>query len=123
MIMANSHHAAQVLYPLFNTKQEEFYVITLRSDLTVIDTHMISRGTVNHVLVHPRDLFRQAITDNAYSVIIAHNHPSGNVSPTPEDLVLTKKLVKCGKLLEIPILDHIIFDSSKYHSFKENKEM
>lgn len=82
---------------------------------------MISRGTLNFCLVHPRDLFREALKANSFALIIAHNHPSLNTSPTPEDLLLTRKLVKISKIIEIPILDHIIFTDLKYYSFKENK--
>ena len=82
---------------------------------------MISRGTLNFCLVHPRDLFREALKANSFAIIIAHNHPSLNTLPTPEDLLLTRKLVKISKIIEIPILDHIIFTDAKYYSFKENK--
>jgi DNA repair protein RadC len=70
--------------------------------------------------VHPRDLFRKAIADNSYQAIIAHNHPSLCVKPTAADIVLTKRLKRISKLIEIPIIDHIIFSGEEYFSFKEN---
>jgi len=76
---------------------------------------------LNYCPVHPRDLFREAIKANSYALIIAHNHPSLDPSPTVEDIKLTKRLVRISKMLEIPILDHIIFAANEYYSFKEKK--
>lgn len=81
---------------------------------------LVSKGSLNYCPVHPRDLFREAIKANAFALIIAHNHPSQDPNPTKEDLNLTKRLVKISKLIEIPILDHIIFTNDSYFSFKEN---
>ncbi len=81
---------------------------------------MISRGTLNFCLVHPRDLFREALVANAYALIIAHNHPSLNLQPTAEDIELTKKLTLIAGIIEIPIIDHLIFSDENYFSFKEN---
>lgn len=117
----SSSLAFELLKKRYNPLREEFWLITLNTCLSEINTTMISRGTLNFCLVHPRDLFRQAIMDNAYAIIIAHNHPSLNLEPTPEDLKLTKKLISIADTIEIPILDHIIFGDSNYYSFKENK--
>lgn len=117
----NSQLAFNLLKSQFNEMCEEFWLINLNSGLEVRSLKMLSRGTLNFCLVHPRDLFREALKANSFALIIAHNHPSLNTSPTPEDLVLTRKLVKISKIIEIPILDHIIFTDLKYYSFKENK--
>ena len=116
----NSRLAFELLKPSFNADAEEFWLITLNSELASSGMFLIAKGTLNYCPVHPRDLFREVIRANSYAVIIAHNHPSLNIQPTKEDIQLTKKLCKIAKLLEIPILDHIIFSNKKYFSFKEN---
>ena len=69
--------------------------------------------------MHPRELFREAINASAAAVIVAHNHPSGDPTPSPEDVSLTRKLVEAGKILDIPVLDHVVLGDGKYVSFKE----
>jgi DNA repair protein RadC len=117
----NAQNAFLQLKPHFNPHCEEFWVLTLNTQLCILNTTLLSRGTLNFCLVHPRDLFRKAISDNAFQVIIAHNHPSLCIKPTAADLQLTKRLKKISKLIEIPIIDHIIFSNLDYFSFKENK--
>lgn len=117
----NSQLAFNLLQPQFNACCEEFWLINLNTCLEAQSLKLISRGTLNFCLVHPRDLFREAIAANSYAIIIAHNHPSLITSPTSEDLVLTKKLIKIAKIIEIPILDHVIFTKDEYFSFKEHR--
>lgn len=117
----NSKMAFELLKTHFNAECEEFWLINLNCQLNSKNLVLISRGTLNYCPVHPRDLFREAIKANSFAVIIAHNHPSLDTSPTTEDIKLTKRLLKLGKMLEIPVLDHIIFSDQKYFSFKENK--
>ena len=117
----NSQIAFNLLKPHFNEFCEEFWLINLNSCLATPNLKLISRGTLNFCLVHPRDLFREALIANSYALIIAHNHPSLNIQPTPEDIKLTNKLIKISKIIEIPILDHIIFTDKIYYSFKENR--
>ncbi len=116
----NSQHAFDILKQHFNAECEEFWLIALNSQLACQRPLLISRGTLNYCPVHPRDLFREAVRSNSYALIIAHNHPSLDPSPTNEDVKLTKRLLRLSKMLEIPILDHIVFTSEKYYSFKEN---
>lgn len=82
---------------------------------------MISRGTLNASLVHPREVFKGALLANAYSIMLAHNHPSGNFTPSEADKQVTAKLVKAGKLLDVQVLDHIIVGDSDYFSFRESR--
>lgn len=89
-------------------QQEHLYIITLDSANHVIDKHQITTGLVNQTPVHPREAFKHAILDNATSVIFAHNHPSGSLEPSPEDISITRVLCAAGKILQIPVLDHII---------------
>lgn len=87
--------------------QEAFVVFTLNGQNAVIDRHLITLGLANASLVHPREVFRVAIQDGACAVILAHNHPSGDPTPSSEDLRITKQLVEAGRIVEIKVLDHI----------------
>jgi DNA repair protein RadC len=91
-----------------DSRQEEFHVVTLNTKNQVIDTHPITVGTLDANLVHPREVFRAAIKDAAGSVIFVHNHPSGDATPSKEDLAVTRRLESAGELLGIKVLDHIV---------------
>lgn len=116
----NNLDAFNILKTNFNFYVEEFWIISLNSQLNYKEPILISRGTLNYCLAHPRDIFREALKANSHSIIVAHNHPSLNPTPTPEDIKLTKKLVKIGNLMQIPVIDHIVFTDKIYFSFKEN---
>ena len=88
--------------------QEAFVVITMNAKNRVIQRHLVSIGIVDSALVHPRETFRPAILDGASSVILAHNHPSGDSCPSAEDIKITKQLVQAGQNIGIKVLDHII---------------
>jgi DNA repair protein RadC len=100
-------------------KQEHFLCVSLNGSNEVIAVRVISVGLVNKTHVHPREVFADAITDRASAVIVAHNHPSGNVEPGQEDVEITKQLKSAGEILGIRLLDHIIFNRSAYYSFVE----
>ncbi len=117
----NSQRAFDLLKPHFNPDCEEFWLINLNSNLNSKDVILIAKGTLNYCPIHPRDLFREAIKANSFAIIIAHNHPSLVVHPTSQDIGLTKKLCRLARMLQIPILDHIIFSDSAYYSFKEHR--
>lgn len=91
-----------------DAKQEEFHIVTLDTKNQVMNTHRITVGTLDASLVHPREVFRPAIRDAASSIILVHNHPSGNPSPSREDHGVTQRLESSGELLGIDVLDHII---------------
>ena len=111
---------AALLMPRFRYEtKESFIAILLSTKNHVLKTPVISIGSLNASIVHPRELFREAINASAAAVILAHNHPSGDPAPSPEDVSLTRKLVDAGKLLDIPVLDHIVLGDGKYISFKE----
>lgn len=103
-----------------NEDREHFIILGLnaKSQVNIIST--ISIGTLTSSLVHPREVFKIAILSNCYKIILAHNHPSGNLTPSTEDLKVTERLKKVGEIIGIEILDHIIVSESKYYSFKEN---
>ena len=88
--------------------QEVFVVITLNTRNRVIQRHLVSIGTVNSTLVHPRECFRPAILDGASALILAHNHPSGGPTPSSGDIKITKQLIGAGSIVGIKVLDHIV---------------
>lgn len=100
-------------------KKEHFIAIYLDTGNQEVTREVISVGTLNASLVHPREVFEPAVRNLAASIILVHNHPSGDIKPSHEDLLITKKLVDCGNLLDIHILDHIIVAKEGYTSFKE----
>lgn len=99
---------------------EEFWIATLNSDKAVTACACLFRGTVDHCLFHPRDVFRFACLHNASSMIVAHNHPSGNVEPSPEDTAITEQLLTLSLVLEVPLVDHLIISPRRYFSFLES---
>ncbi len=102
-------------------KQEYFIVITLDGANHIIEKRVVFIGTLNHSLVHPREVFADALTDRAASIILAHNHPSGSLEPSTQDILITKRLNESAKLLGIDILDHIIISKNGYFSMKEEE--
>jgi len=106
-----------------NQDREMFIIIGLDSNNKPTYREINSIGTLNSSLVHPREVFKKAIIMSCNSIIIAHNHPSGNIQPSKEDKKITQTLVKAGELLQIKILDHIIIGSKEYYSFSENNEL
>ena len=95
-----------------NLAQESFQIVTVNTKNKAIQRHMVTLGTLNQSLVHPRDVFRLAIMDNAAAVILVHNHPSGDPSPSSEDIKVTRKLVEAGEIMGIKILDHVIIGAT-----------
>jgi DNA repair protein RadC len=100
--------------------QEYFLVITLDGGHGLIRVHEITKGIANKTLVHPREVFRPAIIDGACGVIIAHNHPSGDVKPSTEDHNVTRIMKQAGEIIGISVLDHIIVSKYGYYSFMES---
>lgn len=100
-------------------KQEEFIVVILNSANRIIRERTITKGLLNSSLTHPREVFREAILENAASVILIHNHPSGNTEPSREDIQITKQLIEAGKIIGIPVHDHIIIAGASFTSMME----
>ena len=103
-----------------NEKQENFYAIYLDSKSKIISYKLLFKGTINTSCVHPREVFKYAFLESAYSIIVIHNHPSGDSSPSSADIELTDVLFKIGNLMAIPVVDHIIIGFNEYYSFYEN---
>ena len=104
-------------------KQEHFLCVSLNGANEVIASRVVSVGLVNKTQVHQREVFADPITDRAAAVIVAHNHPAGNLMPSKEDIEITKKLLAAGEVLGIRLLDHIVFNQKGYYSFLEHDEM
>ncbi len=108
-----------IIADIRDKRQEHFICITLNGAGDVLDSRTITVGLLNHSLVHPREVFADAITDRAASVICVHNHPSGSLDPSPQDIAVTTQLREAGLLLGIQLIDHIIVTKSGYLSMKE----
>ena len=113
--------AAAVLTALLSHEAIEVFAIVCLSTKHHLQAYYeVSRGSLDATLVHPRDVFKAAIMANAAALIMAHNHPSGDPTPSPDDLLITRKLVQAGEVLGVDVVDHIIVGhDGKYYSFKE----
>jgi DNA repair protein RadC len=111
---------AQAVY-LRDKTREHFMVIYLNARNEMIFKKPMFIGTLNASLVHPRDIFQEALKQNAASVILVHNHPSGDSEPSEDDLIVTKRITEAGKTMGIDVLDHVIITKTKAVSFKEKK--
>lgn len=100
---------------------EIFWILALNAQHAIIHSApiIISTGLINSALVHPREVFRSAIVAGAAAIILVHNHPSGDPTPSAEDRALTEQLVAAGKLLDIPVHDHVVIGRERYVSFAE----
>jgi len=105
---------------LASRQQEHFISISLNGANEVIACRVLTIGLVNTSQIHPREVFSESITDRASSIIVAHNHPSGNLAPSKEDRATTEKLQAAGELLGVPLLDHVIFSQNGCFSFRED---
>jgi len=111
--------AALIQYEMSALMQEQLWVLLLDTRNRIISIEKIYSGSLNSSMVRVGELFKAAIQQNAASIIVAHNHPSGDPSPSPEDIALTKAIVQAGKLLDIEVLDHLIIGQGRFLSLKE----
>jgi len=120
-VIKNPEAAAQVLTTyLKDEDREHFVAVMLDIKNRVIGINTVSIGTISETLVHPREVFKAAILANAHAIILGHNHPTGDVAPSVDDLDVTRELVKAGEYLKIQVLDHIIIgENGKYASLLE----
>ena len=103
-----------------NSDREHFVIACLDTKNNITAMHTVSIGTINETIVKPREVFKVAILANSTAIIVAHNHPSGDPSPSQEDIEWTKRIVKAGGILGIPVIDHIVIgDDKQYYSFAE----
>lgn len=111
--------AAALSHDLMWQSQERFAVLLLDVKHRLIGTQIITIGTATETLAHPRDIFREVIRQGATRAIVAHNHPSGNLEPSPEDITLTQQLLSGAQFLGLPILDHLILGNGDYLSLRQ----
>ena len=120
----NAMDAARVLVPQFGTKPvEHFGVLLLDTRHQVLQTRLISIGTLDASIVHPREVFREAIAAGAAAIILFHNHPSGDPRPSDDDLGLTIRLMQAGDMMGIAVIDHIIVAERGFHSLRESGQL
>ena len=104
-------------------KQEYFYCLYLDSKKYLIEKKLLFIGSLTNASVHPREIFKNAYLLSAHSIVLIHNHPSNDVLPSKEDILLTKKLIEIGKINSINVIDHVIIGNNNYYSFYDNNDM
>lgn len=119
-LIRNAKDAYEYLADMRNLPKEHLRGLYLNSHNRIIRDEVISIGTINSNMIHPREVFRPAIESNAAAVVLAHNHPSGEVNPSEEDVQITKQLVEAGRILGIALLDHVIITKDSFASIEAN---
>jgi len=120
--ITSPHEVAEYFIPiLIDEVKEKFIVVCLNSANKIITYDVISVGNLNTSIVHPREVFKKAIENNSASIILIHNHPSGNAEPSIEDISITRKLVDAGKIMDIQVFDHLIVAGNEFTSFVEKR--
>lgn len=115
----DAYHMIEEIFHLSAKTKEHFGMLSLNVKNQVIGAHLLHVGTLNASIVHPRDVFQQALLNNAASLMIFHNHPSNNTTPSPEDIEVTKRLQEAGVIMGIELLDHLIVGEHTFTSLKE----
>jgi len=115
----NANTVISLAEELRSKKQEYFLTFTVDGDSNLIRKRTVFVGTLNQSLVHPREVFADAVADRAAGIVIVHNHPSGRCEPSKEDFIITQRLVEAGKIMGIDILDHIIIGKNSHYSFQK----
>lgn len=121
--ISSPHDAIGLIkYMIDDSDRENFIVVCLDTKNQPTHVEICSKGSLNASIVHPREVFKTAIISNSASIMLAHNHPSGDINPSNEDIAITKRLIEAGAIIGIKILDHVIIDGDegKYYSFSEN---
>lgn len=120
---ASSEVAAHFSPLIRDLKREVFKIAMLDSAHRLIRTRSVTGGTLNLALVHPREVFREAVVESAAGLVLVHNHPSGDPAPSDEDVRLTRQLVRAGEALGIRVLDHVIVGGEKHYSFADSRRL
>jgi len=111
--------ARRLIPRMRHLRTETFIVVLLNTANQILRDVVVGEGSLNAVIIHPREVFRLAIAENAASIIVAHNHPSGNTEPSKEDIAITRQLVEAGRIVDIRVLDHVIIAGDAYTSLAE----
>lgn len=123
ILTAFTVHQILVREDIAAAEQEHFVVFMLNTQMDIIDRQTVTKGTLNSSLIHPREVFKEAIRLNSACILIAHNHPSGGLEASAEDIAVTKRIREAGTLLGIELVDHVIVTQAGYHSMKESNEL
>ena len=118
-VSQSKHIAKHIRNRIRNWKKEHFYVISFDNRTRIVGTDLLTVGTLNSSLVHPRETFEKAISNHAASIAVSHNHPSGDPTPSEADISVTKRLQEAGELMGIGLLDHVIISKTRMYSFRE----
>lgn len=118
-----AYEAIEKVFDLSGKTKEHFGIFTLSTKNQIIGAHIIHIGGLNVSIVQMREVFQQAILNNACGIICFHNHPSGNPAPSPEDIDITKRLMESGRILGIDVLDHLIIGDNRFTSLREKGHM
>ena len=122
--LASPRAVAEFLLPLYGAQPvEQFGVLLLDTKHRVLRARVLSIGTLDASVVHPREVFREATAANAAAIVLFHNHPSGDPDPSEEDVTLTRRMVAAGVLMGIDVIDHVILGDVRYHSMRENRTL
>ena len=113
----------QILNEYIEEDREALAVILLDTKHKPIGNYVVSTGTLNQSLVHPREVFKKAIVASANKIMLLHNHPSGDTNPSREDVLVTKRLAEVGEVVGIEVLDHLIVSSDDFYSFREKGDL
>jgi DNA repair protein RadC len=118
--MTTPRAVAEYLLPQYgNRRVEQFGVLLLDTKHRVLRNTVLSVGTLDASIVHPREIFRAAVAGGAAAIVLVHNHPSGDPEPSREDTRLTERLIAAGVLMGIPVIDHVILGDARYFSYRE----
>jgi DNA repair protein RadC len=117
---SNVRDYIEQIFKLSTQAEEVLVLLVLDTKNNVIGAFEVSRGSLNSSIAHPREVFKRALLLNGASIILGHNHPSGDVTPSREDILITKRLMESGEILGIEVLDHIIIGDYRYKSLKES---
>lgn len=117
--ISNAKDAVAQLTDIQDLKKEHFVVLYLNAKNQLVHKEIISMGTLNANLVHPREVFEPALKHSTAQIVAAHNHPSGDPKPSEDDIEITKRLTEAGKMMGVEVMDHVIVSKNSYFSFKE----
>lgn len=118
-----AHSVIDIVLGLNDEAVEKFGMIALDTKNKIAGIHILSIGSLNASIVHPREVFKNAILNNASGIILFHNHPSGDPTPSKEDIETTKRISSAGNIMGINVIDHVIVGDKQYYSLKEHDEM
>ena len=119
----NAYKFIECVCELSSEPEENLMMLTLNTKNTVTGVFTVSKGSLNSSIVHPREVYKRALLNNANSIMIFHNHPSGDPAPSREDIAITKRLEEAGKIIGIKLLDHLIIGDERFTSLREKGEM